>query len=146
VSVELPAFRTAIDQLDAALAASAAEPEDDLIRDAVLFRYWLALDLIAPMLRATLSESFAEPAHALTVGELLRLARTRGFLPDADKWLTFFAARFDPPEILDIDRCFEHARSFSIRAKVLLTALASLTQCDERARQDLSGESAPSPQ
>ncbi len=146
VTPELQLFRSAIEQLDAALAASAAASEDALVRDAVLFRYWHALDLIAPLLRTTLRTTFAEPAQAITIGEVLRQARMRGFLLDADRWLAFFATRFDPPEVIDFDRCFEQARSFTIRAKVLLSTVASLQKRDERARHELSEESSSSNQ
>jgi hypothetical protein len=114
---------------------------DDLTRDAVLFRYWRALDLSVAAIRAALTKWFLEPAQTLTIGELLRLARTRGFLLDADQWLPFFATRFDPPEMLDGDRCFEQAQAFTIRAQVLLTTLASIRQRDERARRELAGDS-----
>lgn len=133
---ELQAFQSAISDLEAGLSEQYSTAPD-LVRDAVLFRYQHALDLSLVVMRTALVECFRERVDSLTVGELLRQARTRGLLPDADQWLTYYASHFESPFLFDHKRSFEQARSFVVRSKSLLVTLATVSRRDQQALFDV---------
>lgn len=141
---ELLAFRSALVELDRAFTHVDMFTQDEMTRDAVLFRYWRAIDLSVPAIRMALCDWFGESAETLTIGELLRVARARGLMPDADLWLPFFATRFDPPQLLEPARAFDQARTFIACAKLLLQVLDKTERREASARMSLQRFQEPS--
>ncbi len=127
--VDLRPFASALKQLQLAIGARANEPDNTLIRDAVIQRFEFTYELSVKTLRRYL-RSIApsnDEVDELSFRELLRRAGDFKLLHgDVLKWLDFRQARTDTVHTYNEMRAVEvaaTAEDFAAEALALLTAL-----------------------
>jgi nucleotidyltransferase substrate binding protein (TIGR01987 family) len=127
--VDLTPFRSALSQLEVALNARLAEPDNPFIRDAVIqrfeFTYELSIKTLKRYLRSTAASN--DEVDRLNFRDLLRRAADFGVLKgDPLLWLDFRQARTDSVHTYNEMMAVEvasAAKSFAAEAHLLLTNL-----------------------
>lgn len=125
--LSVDALAKALDRLDEGFAEAARYPGLLTIRDGVIHRFELAMDLAWMLLRRALRDRFQiDDSELLSKKDVFRQAARTQVLDDAERWLGHYEARNQTSHVYDSDeaaRAFERAREFLVDGRVVLERL-----------------------
>jgi nucleotidyltransferase substrate binding protein (TIGR01987 family) len=132
--LDIKPFQRALGQFEIAVLAWDADPQNALIRDAVIQRFEFTYELSIKMLRrylrlVAISE---DEVNELTFRDLIRRASDQNLIQgDLGNWVAFRQARNDTVHTYNERRAIEVAgatKAFVLEARKLLVALEEKTQ------------------
>ena len=125
--IDYSALEAALKALAIGFDEQAAHPELLTVRDGVIQRFEIAMDLSWKLLSRTLRIKFqVQDSEILTKKDIFRHAYKFGLIVDASAWFTHYDARNESSHIYDADTAqatFERARLFLQDAQWTLSKL-----------------------
>ena len=127
-SLDLTPLRAALASLERGRTRSAALPDDEELRDAVIQRFEFSYELCWKMLKRRLELDAPVPSDIdrLSFPDLLRAGAERGLIADVERWLVYRHLRNLSSHVYDAERAWEVYRAaieFADDAGRLLHAL-----------------------
>lgn len=130
-TIQTDSLRKAIAALEEGFAEHAAYPELLTVRDGVIQRFEIAMDLSWKVSSRVLREVYGvQSSDILTKKDIFRQAAKCQLLLDPEAWFGHYEARNDTSHIYDSDiaqQTFERARLFLVDAQALLQRLSHVT-------------------
>ncbi len=130
-TLQIDSLRKAIAALGEGFAEQAAYPELLTVRDGVIQRFEIAMDLSWKVTSRVLREVYGvQSSDILTKKDIFRQAAKCQLLTDPEAWFGHYDARNDTSHVYDSDiaqQTFERARLFLVDAQALLQRLSHVT-------------------
>jgi nucleotidyltransferase substrate binding protein (TIGR01987 family) len=115
-AIDYSSLEAALKALAIGFEEQAAHPELLTVRDGVIQRFEIAMDLSWKLLSRTLRVKFqVQESEILTKKDIFRHAAKFGLIEDASTWFTHYDARNESSHVYDADMAqatFERARLF----------------------------------
>jgi nucleotidyltransferase substrate binding protein (TIGR01987 family) len=125
--LDYSALRSALLALELGFAEHAAYPQLLTVRDGVIQRFEIAMDLSWKMLQRTLKARFeVTELELLTKKDIFRQAAKFALIDDTERWFGHYDARNETSHIYDnaiAEATFARARLFLVDAKATLAKL-----------------------
>jgi nucleotidyltransferase substrate binding protein (TIGR01987 family) len=127
IAIDYSSLEAAVKALSIGFEEHAAHPELLTVRDGVIQRFEIAMDLSWELLSRTLRVKFkVQESEILTKKDIFRHAAKFGLIEDASAWFTHYDARNESSHIYDADMAqatFERARLFLLDSQWTLGKL-----------------------
>ena len=125
--IDYASLRAALMALELGFAEHAAYPQLLTVRDGVIQRFEIAMDLSWKLLQRTLKVRFeVTESELLTKKDIFRQAAKFALIADTERWFGHYDARNETSHIYDnaiAEATFARARIFLEDAKIALTKL-----------------------
>ncbi len=129
--LDLTAFEKALTGLEVAIKRSKSEPEDEIVRDAVIQRFEYSYELSWKMLKRQLELELPTPSEVdqFSFKELIREGAERGFIDNAENWFVYREQRNITSHVYDEKKAI---KVYSFVLKFILDAQKLLRELKKR--------------